>query len=221
MNSDAVCNDSIKTIDWQSASPQAIELYKCLLDESLVKLSVQRVNDNFLCDGGSEHTVYTDNLYEQLLVCMLDAASKAVGYKSNKQFNVSVAGWNEFVCDKHAEARHAFLYWVSNGRPKEGPLLREMQITRATFKQALRYCRQHAESLKADKCEQSLNFNDGKQFWKNVYNMSNSKATNTVSFVGDVSGYNIIYTWRCHFERLYNTLNDVKSKDLLFNRRYE
>ena len=46
-----------------------------------------------------------------------------------------------------------------------------MKGTRASFKCAFRYCRKNEECMKADKCEQSLNFKDSKNFWKNVNKM--------------------------------------------------
>ena len=55
-----------------------------------------------------------------------------------------------------------------------------MTRTRAVFKLALRYCKQHEEELKANACAENLFDNDPRKFWNNVYKMSNSNAKSLV-----------------------------------------
>jgi len=44
-----------------------------------------------------------------------------------------------------------------------------MKKTRATFKLALRFCKQHEKQMKADACASSFDDPDPRKFWKNVY----------------------------------------------------
>jgi len=62
----------------------------------------------------------------------------------------AVPGWNEFVKDKHRLAREAYLQWLYGGKPRHGLLHFSMNRTRAQFKLALRYCKQHEEVISAD-----------------------------------------------------------------------
>jgi len=81
---------------------------------------------------------------------------------SNNKFNVP--GWNDFVQDKYAASREAFLDWVQSGRPRSGAVFTRMSRYRASFKLALRYCRQHEEQMRADACANTLNLKDSKGF---------------------------------------------------------
>jgi hypothetical protein len=57
--------------------------------------------------------------------------------------NFYVPGWNDYVQDKYDLLREAFLNWVSCGRSHNGAIFSGMSRSRASFKLALRYCRQH------------------------------------------------------------------------------
>ena len=49
---------------------------------------------------------------------------------------ITVAGWNDFVHDKHMLARNTFIEWCAANKPKSGHVFSEMQRTRAAFKYA-------------------------------------------------------------------------------------
>ena len=65
-------------------------------------------------------------------------------------------GWTEYVQEKHDLSRQAFIEWVSVGKPRHGHEIISMRKTRAAFKLALRYCRQHEDQLRTDACANSL-----------------------------------------------------------------
>jgi len=46
--------------------------------------------------------------------------------------------------------------WMDMGKPRSGHYADNMRRTRATFKLALRYCRNHIEELKADACAENV-----------------------------------------------------------------
>ena len=60
---------------------------------------------------------------------------------TKKQNENTVPGWNDYVADKHQEARGAFFDWVVMGRPRQGLSFMLMSKIRATFKLALRLCK--------------------------------------------------------------------------------
>ena len=107
------------------------------------------------------------------------------------------------------------LIWiVINGKPRLGFLFSRMQKTTATFKLALRYCRQNEQQLRADACASSLSSKDPTKFWESIKKVSNSKATKYASTIGCVSGEEqITETWKNHFQQEYNSVkcdNDAK-----------
>ena len=104
-----------------------------------------------------------------------------------------------------------------NGRPRNGALFTHMSRSRAMFKLALRYCKQHEDQLKADACARSLNLHDSKGFWKNIKRVNCNAATKYATSVGGVCGdNNIASLWRDHFNNLYNSGVDDGSKDNFF-----
>jgi len=72
-----------------------------------------------------------------------------------------------------------------------------MKRTRALFKLALRYCKNHIEEMKADACADTVMDKDCHKFWNHIYKISNNKAVDHVSNIGDVSGSeNITQMWK-------------------------
>jgi len=56
-----------------------------------------------------------------------------------------------------------------------------------------------------------------KSFWKCINKQNNSASTKHAAVVGGYSGtQNIAEMWRKHFEQLYNSVHDNKSKDLFY-----
>ena len=130
-----------------------------------------------------------------------------------------VAGWNDIVKEKHSAARVAYLDWVADGRPRNGPLFTLMSRTRASFKLALRYCKVHEEMMRADACAKNLANRDFRSFCRNVNKYNNGNCTKYVSTVGGRSGKeNITKMWCDNFEQLYNSVADDGFKRQFYDR---
>ena len=94
-----------------------------------------------------------------------------------------------------------------------------MRRTKASFELALRYCKQHEDQLRADAFATSMQSRDSKAFWRNVYKISNNKATTYTTAVGDAVAVNeIVNLWKDQFKELYNSVDYVDDKQL-FNSR--
>ena len=63
-----------------------------------------------------------------------------------------------------------------------------MSKTRAAFKLALRYCRQHEDSIKADVFASNLFNHDYNKFWKDIKKTNNDAATVYATTVNGVTG---------------------------------
>jgi len=79
-----------------------------------------------------------------------------------------------------------------------------MRKSRAKFKLALRYCREHVDEMKADACANAVFDKDAKRFWHEAYKLSNVKATANVSTIaGKVGDRQIVDMWKQYYEQLY------------------
>ena len=137
--------------------------------------------------------------------------------RGTSQYNVP--GWNDIVQDKYDLSRQAFIDWVFAGKPRCGDIFQHMSRSRANFKLAMRYCRQHEEQLRVDACANSLDLQDAKQFWSNVKKMSNDKATKYANTVNGVTGeQEIADMWKGHFAALYNSVQDDVIKSQVLDR---
>ena len=67
-----------------------------------------------------------------------------------------IAGWNDYVRDDHAHARHCYSLWRDFGRPHHGALFDLMKSSRAQFKRSLHQCRRNKEMITADRLAQSM-----------------------------------------------------------------
>jgi Reverse transcriptase (RNA-dependent DNA polymerase) len=169
------------------------------------------------CDP--QHFCIIDKYYRDVINCVLHSVDKVIPVRSIRDNEFNVPGWNDYVQDKYDLSREAFLDWVYSGRPRAGVIFACMSRSRASFKLALRYCRQHVDQMRADACAKALNFNDSKSFWTNVKKVNSNKATKFANCVGGASGdSNIASLWREHFDRLYNSVKDDVSKDKFYER---
>jgi hypothetical protein len=165
------------------------------------------------------HAADINKYYDDIITSIKCSIDQAIPVKTAHQNEFNVPGWNDFVAEKYDASREAFLTWVYSGRPRSGAVFTRMSRSRASFKLALRYCRQHEEQLRADACAKSLDLHDSKGFWNNVKKINCDKATKYANCVGGASGdYNIASLWRDHFNDLYNSVEDDGSKDMLFAR---
>jgi len=80
--------------------------------------------------------------------------------------------------------------WNGNigGKPRQGPCHHWVKTTRARFKHALTYCKQHDDMLRADAFANSLNCKQHDKFWKLVNNFNNVKATKFVQVIDGCTG---------------------------------
>ena len=91
-----------------------------------------------------------------------------------------------------------------------------MKITRARFKLAVRYCKQHTERMCANKAAESLACSDFRKFSNTVHKQNNSKVTEFAQVVdGCMGDEETADRWRQHFQELYNSNAENKSKTSL------
>ena len=194
---------------WTACNDSTHYKYEIYLDNALkmVDIPVEVLNRSFDVDVCKTRI---DKFYCEIVDCVKVAVSSVIPTRQchyNSEFNVP--GWNTYVREKHDVARDAYRSWVLDGKPKYGYSFDCMKRTRAVFKLAVRYCKNNIEQMKADACAEGLIDNDCHKFWRNVYKISNNRATNFATCVGGSSGVkDVTEMWKEHFATLYSSSVD-------------
>ena len=188
--------------DWKASDEHHRQEFQFYLCQLLLSVSIPRCFQNNCTDV--DHHSYISKYYSDIIACLQEASFRCIPPKRIMSSQVSVAGWNDHVDDKHQAARAAFMDWVLDGKPRNGHTYELMKITRAKFKLALRYCRANEERLRCDALAHD-HLSNSNNFWKKVKKSANSKATKLANCIGTVVGEtNIANMWKEHFAKLYN-----------------
>ena len=149
---------SIRKIKWNKLSKEDLYQYHELTEHHLSGIRLN--HELLLCDDPNcqfqAHQHSVDAMYNSIIQAMKISSKEFMQQReSSRTYNI-IPGWNEFCREVHSNARDAFIIWAMNGRPRSGPLHRNMQITRATFKQALRRCKASESKAHADSLARKL-----------------------------------------------------------------
>ena len=200
--------------DWSRCDSAIVSDYQTELDCCLneIKIPISLFGSSVTTAGCN---TVIDEYYDNVVKCINAACKRCIPGKlsTGSSCDYVVPGWNDYVKEKHDLARNAFLEWKFWGKPHQGPYHHWMKTTRARFKLALRYCKQHEDMLRADALANSLSYKQHDKFWKLVNKFNNSKATKFVQVIDGCTGEEAIAErWRAHYEQLYNSINDHESK---------
>ena len=203
---------------WNNVNDNNLALYRAALDAVLRKVNLPECI--FSCDDHkcTDHSQLIDKYYSDIMHAIQEAMHIAIPKRRcNFASDYVIPGWNDIVDEKHGAARAAFRDWVAYGKPKFGPSFIIMKKTRASFKLALRYCKQHEDQLRADAYASHLENKDPIAFWKEISRTNNAKATVHVNCIGSAHGdAEIVEMWHDHFDRVYHSNNDSVSCKLFY-----
>jgi len=130
---------------WNTCDNKTFEYYADYLDKLLQQVHVPSMAMN---SGNSPSVI--EQFYCDVFACISKATADCIPSKQHSTNDFNVPGWNTYVSEKHDAARKAYMNWLDVGKPKCGYYFDCMKRSRAVFKLALRYCRNHLEQLKAD-----------------------------------------------------------------------
>ena len=117
---------------------------------SFMNISIHNIDDNAHTEIGEMHSAI-DAYYSSVMTCISNACKMNLPVRHVGSGNrYAIAGWNDYIHEKHNMARNAYMQWIMIGRPRCGQEYMGMRRTRAQFKLALRYCKQHEEMIRAD-----------------------------------------------------------------------
>jgi len=103
-----------------------------------------------------------------------------------------ILGWNDIVSDKHELACDTYLAWSVIGKPRHGPEYWLMQRTHAQFKLAIRYCKQHEDTIHADMYASALADKNYNKFWSAIRKSGNDRSTALSNF-SPTQGFDFAY----------------------------
>lgn len=210
-NYDSTEGDSLCMVsDWATCTQSDIENYTRSLDNLLQSVSLPPICCTPHC-GIKEHQNDIDAYYQAINNCINTAMHSCIPLKRRCLRDFCVAGWTDIVADKHEAARQAFLDWVIAGKPRTGYVCEVMKRTRAQFKLALRYCRNHEEMLRDNALARDFLIRNNKcnNFWKNIKKVTSGKMTCNATTIGGVTGdVAIAKMWKESFENLYSMHNN-------------
>jgi len=163
-----VC-DSIVS-DWTACTNDHIHEYQREMNVALCNIDIPCIlfGTPTLTKDLPWCTDLIDYYYSNIVNSINNACRKSIPNKrvGNYCSEYVVPGWNDYVNEKHNAAKSAFLHCKYLGKPCQGIEYECMRTSRAQFKLALRYCKQHKEMLRADRLANSLAEKDYKKFWK-------------------------------------------------------
>ena len=227
-NINAAVDNSVESnevyFDWSKADAHCLQMYKTMLNDHLshvdIPVDVLTDADGHCATRGVKHRHVTiQKFYDSVMSCIMNACRLTIPQYTPKSHCYTVPGWNDYVDEKHNEARRAYLDWMALGKPRQGFGFSVMNKTRAAFKLALRYCRQHEDMLRADSYARNLSDKEFKLFWSSIHKSSNAKSAQYANVVGGCIGdVNIAEMWRNHFEHLYNSVKDDGSRNKFYER---
>ena len=151
----------------------------------------------------AEHLAEIVLLYSVLTDIMKIAARVSCG--SFECIDRHKLGWNELVKESHHMAREAFLEWVRKGKRRQGIEHREMMVTRARFKYALRYAKKQEDDTRNQLLSRKLAQKQSKGFWNKIKSESNYHMTLPTRVGEAVGEVDIAAMWTAHFSQLLNS----------------
>ena len=119
------------------------------------------------------HILQLKDLYDNLCKCLTYASNDVLGVNKIKKYNCK-PGFNEHVKELHDIARKRFMAWREANKPRDtnNHFFKEMTISRARFKLALRFIKRHENQMRQDAIADALCEDSEGKFWKEIRKLS-------------------------------------------------
>ena len=199
------------SINWDFDNSDKLDRFYNCLDASLQSFPTNSENlqcARYQCTEPG-HATCIERSYGELNAKIIECGRKVFGTITHKGKNIP--GWNLYVRTLYDEYRRIFLLWRSNGSPRQGEIAVSMRKSRASFKLALRWCRQNELKIKSQALATKLANRDTKGFWKEI---RSTKATKSKlpHAVDEIEGEcEIAEMWQDQFRHRFNCIENSKS----------
>ena len=162
-------------VNWDSYDPIKLREYALMSDIYTGRLSIPREAvdcRNTQCKD-ENHILQLKDLYDNLCKCLSYASNDVLGVNKIKKYNCK-PGFNEHVKELHDIARKRFMAWREANKPRDtnNHFFKEMTISRARFKLALRFIKCHENQMRQDAIADALCEDSQGKFWKEIRKLS-------------------------------------------------
>ena len=211
-------------VNWDSYDPIKLREYSLMSDIYSGRLSIPREATecrNTKCKD-ENHINQIKAFYDSLCKCLTDASSDVLGVNNKKPFNCK-PGFNEHVKDLHDIARKRFVAWKEANKPRDtnNPFFKDMTVSRARFKLALRFIKRHENQLRQDAIADALCEDSQGKFWKEIRKLSPNNVPLPTSIDDATGKKEVADMWKDHFEKLLNCIKGKDSKNLSFDCKFD
>ena len=211
-------NDVAPKINWDKYDAVKLREYSMMSDIHLSRLTIP--NEALDCRdpkcSNEAHKNQTNLFYDSICNSLIDSSNGVFGSSKSKNFDCK-PGFNDYVKDLHETARKRFVAWREANKPKDNnnPFFREMTVSRARFKLAMRFIKRHEDQLRQDAIANALcNDSDGK-FWKEIKKLSPNNVPLPVSIDDATGKQEVADMWKEHFKNLLNCVKGKNSSSLI------
>ena len=183
-------NDVAPSLNWDSYDSIKLREFSLMSDiymNSLIMPDVALDCRNTNCKN-KNHIAQIKQLYDKMCKCLADASNSVFGVKAKRSFDIK-PGFNDHVKELHDTEWKRFVAWREANKPRDtnNPFLREMNISRARFKLALRYIKRHENQMRQDAIAHALCDNGDGNFWKEIKKLTPNNVPLTTS-IDDATG---------------------------------
>ena len=135
-------NNVAPKIDWDKCDAVKLREYSLMTDLYLSRVPIPTEAlkcRNTKCNDKT-HIEKVSQFYNNICSCLTDASNAVIGTRVSKPYTCR-PGFNEHVKELHDIARKRFIAWKDANKPRDAnnDFFKEMTVSRARFKLALRY----------------------------------------------------------------------------------
>ena len=212
-------NDVAPRLNWDSYDSIKLREFSLMSDiymNSLIMPDVALDCRNTNCKN-KNHIDQIKQLYDKMCKCLTDASNSVFGVKAKRSFDIK-PGFNDHVKELHDTARKRFVAWREANKPRDtnNPFLREMNISRARFKLALRYIKRHENQMRQDAIAHALCDDGDGNFWKEIKKLTPNNVPLPTSIDDATGKKEVTELWKNHFEQLLNCVSGRDINDLSY-----
>ena len=173
-------------ISWVKANDCHIMHYRVSLTRKLASLPTP--HEALLCHDincrNVEHKRMLVNYAADITDACIGAGVESIPRARLADRSKQIPGWNDIVKPYHEKSLFWHNLWVECGRPKTGAIADTMRRTRASYHHSIRQARRRKDEITKEHFAKSLIENKGRDFWKEVKKIRNSKVSGNYAIDG-------------------------------------
>ena len=201
-------------ISWDKYSSTKLKEYSLMSDlcQSRIYIPNEAIDCKNINCNLDDHISKIKIFYDNICKSLVESSNAVFGVKKSKKFDCK-PGFNEHVKDLHDVARKRFVAWREANKPRDpnNPFFREMAVSRAKFKLALRFIKRFENQLRQDAIADAMCEESEGNFWKEVKKQSPNNVPIPTSIEDATGKKEVVSMWKDHFENLLNCVQNTNN----------